>query len=139
MTDWKPKMHDVADAIAAITAAGITVRVQAYGFSVSHPELNERSRNFIECGCEHDSSISMSVFVDELPPVVWFFRFDFLEMALLITESYRRSIPNASRSDIISQMRCVDSEYNHDELDRRIDKWQQEFHLRFPSNTRSLK
>ena len=46
MSEWQPKMHDAGDAIAILTAAGIPVREEAYGFSVTHPELAER--NFAE-------------------------------------------------------------------------------------------
>ncbi|PZD70539.1 hypothetical protein C1752_10968 [Acaryochloris thomasi RCC1774] len=129
-------MHDVDAAIAVMTEAEIPACEKAYGFSVMHTDLVKSSRNFAECGCEHDGSISMSVYVDEMPPVVWFFRFDFREMACLITESYRRLSSNASRAEIISQMRLVDAEYNHDELDARINEWQKEFERRFSNGTR---
>lgn len=129
-------MHDAADAIAMLAAVGIPVRKRAYGFTISHPEMAGTNRSFASCSCEHDTSISMGVYVNETPPVVWFCRFDFTEMAILITESYRQLPKSASRADIVSQMRSLDALYDYDQLESRIEEWKKEFAIRFPNNSK---
>lgn len=117
------KRHGIDDAIAILRNALVPVQEQAYGFSVSHPDVDDEDRPFGCCGCEHNWSIGLSVFTKESPPVVWFFRFDFVEMAHFIADAYANCSSNPAREEILKSMRTLDAEYDEDELQSRIEEW----------------
>jgi len=122
MSKVRGKRHDLGDAISLLERQSIPVQEQAYGFSISHPELVGGAREFACCGCEHNYSISISLFTDELPPVVWFYRFDYREMAQFIADAYT-ACPYQSRVEIVAAMRAIDRNYDPDELESRIKTW----------------
>ena len=123
----KGKRADIPDAIRRLQESGVPVVERAYGFALEHPEWRETRRYFGECGCEHDGSISLVVHADELPPIVRFFRFSFVEVADLVEAAYGRVPPDAASETIVAALRAVDATYDHDDLDRRLEQWQQEF------------
>jgi hypothetical protein len=106
------KMHDYYfyEGIKILQSASIPVAETAYGFSIHHPELRNSGENFAECGIEHDSSVSLSV-RNETPPIAWFFRVNFCEMANFILRAYKISGNQATRTGLIHTMRDLDKEY----------------------------
>lgn len=114
-------MDDVEHAIILLRNSGIPVEKQAYGFCLKHKDLTEH--DFAQCGMDNDGSISMSVNVDETPPVTWFFRMSFVEMAEFIIDAYD-GIKNTklTRNNIVKSMRELDENYDDTELDRMIAK-----------------
>lgn len=109
-------MNDLEKAIILLRDNGMPVEPQAYGFSLQHEGLEKG--NFAECGMDNDSSISMSVHVDEDPPTVWFFRISFVEMAEFIRDAYMATgQSNPSGRKIISAMRRLDTSYDDTKLE----------------------
>jgi hypothetical protein len=121
------KLQDAPEAIRKLRELGVPVQEQAFGFSLQHSDWPDQRRRFADCGCEHDSSISLSVSADELPPVVWFFRFDMLEMVDFISSAYRRAGDGANSTALLTAFREEDSLYDHDALERRLEQWQRDF------------
>lgn len=118
-------MTDCEHAIALLRSASIQVEVTDYGFRISHFELNGRA--FAECGLDNDSSISLSVTTEESPPVIWFFRKDFKEMAELLVASYDAAGgPAASRAELVAAMRRLDQDYDDTELNRMTEAFLRE-------------
>ncbi|MEM6433974.1 MAG: hypothetical protein AAF773_08990 [Cyanobacteria bacterium P01_D01_bin.115] len=117
------KRHGIADTIVLLRDASVPVQEQAYGFSISHPDLTDEDRPFGCCGCEHDWSISLSMFTNESPPVVWFVRFDFCEMARFLADAYAKCSANPTREEILKSMRTLDADYDRDGLESRIKEW----------------
>ncbi|MEP3890405.1 MAG: hypothetical protein ABJN69_08045 [Hellea sp.] len=108
---------DVKDAISLMRGLAIPVETTPYGFSVKHSALSDQ--DFAQCGVDNDSSISMSVNVDEDPPVKWFFRMSFLEMAHFIVDAYAATgKAKPARQDIVNAMRVLDDAYDETELDK---------------------
>lgn len=102
---------NINQAITLMTNQGIPVTATHYGFSLQHAEL--AGGDFAQCGMDNDSSISMSVTVDETPTVKWFFRISYIEMAELIIGAYSaaRSL-DASRKDIARFLDALDKQYD---------------------------
>ena len=104
-------MTDREHAVALLKGASIQVEVTDYGFRISHAEHSERA--FAECGLDNDSSISLSVATEESPPVIWFFRTSFTEMAEFLVASYDAAGgPAASRAVLVAEMRRHDQDYD---------------------------
>jgi len=115
-------MNDVEQAIIFLRDADIAVEAQAYGFSLKHSELTDR--DFAQCGFDNDSSISLSVNIDEDPPVSWFFRISFVEMAKFIAAAYQATgKPDPSRKNIIKSMRALDKIYDDTELNEMTEQF----------------
>ncbi|MEM9006968.1 MAG: hypothetical protein AAGE59_26000 [Cyanobacteria bacterium P01_F01_bin.86] len=113
-------------AVAMLVAASIPASEEFYGFSVSHPELADTDHRFAISGDEHDWSTSIAMYTAENPPVVCFFRFDFIEAAQFLIDAYALCSSTPSRTEIIAAMRQLDCAYDHNELDRRIERWCEE-------------
>jgi len=95
----------------------VDAEVTDYGFRVWHAELKDHA--FMECGMDNDSSISLSVKMDESPPVIWFFRKDIMEMADLIVASYNNACgPSSSRAKITAALRERDNDYDDTDLEK---------------------
>ncbi len=113
-------MNDIGEAVSILQRANIPSKETTYGFSLQHKEITDN--NFAECGVEHDFSISMSVNIAEKPPVAWFFRLSFIEMAKFVVAAYKKTKEiEPSRSDIINSMRIIDEEYDDTELTKRTN------------------
>lgn len=121
------KLEDAQEAIRRLRELGVPVQEQAFGFSLEHPDWPDKRHRFADCGCDNDCSISLSVSADELPPVVWFFRFDLVEMVDLIAAAYRQAGDGATSTALLASFRAEDSGYDYDALERRLDQWQREF------------
>lgn len=100
---------------------------KSYGFCITHHELDGCRENLIECGLEHNGSISISVKTAESPPIKWFFRFDLSEMADFLIKSYEDAGYNASRSQIVESMLKVDLSYDYEYFDKRLEQLNLEF------------
>lgn len=112
-------MADIGEAFQILQNANIPSKKTAYGFCLQHKEM--ANNNFAECGVEHDFSISMSVNIAENPPVAWFFRSSFIEMAEFVVAAYSKTgMKDPSRSAIINSMRSIDATYDDTELNKRI-------------------
>ena len=108
-------MTDCELAIAMMTEASIEVEATDYGFPIPHYELNGRA--FAECGHDNDSSISLSVTTEDSPPVIWFFRKSFTEMAEFLIASYDAAgSPAVSRAVLVAAMRRLDQDYDDTDL-----------------------
>jgi len=83
-------MNDAKQAINLLRNNDVLVEARAYGFSIQHHELADC--DFAHCGFDNDGSISLSVNIDEDPPVQWFFRVSFIEMAKFILK-WPNSLP----------------------------------------------
>lgn len=106
-------MHERA--VAKLKQAGILAKMTDYGFRIYLPE--DPDRLYADCGMDNDSSISMSVSVDETPPVAWFFRKDFQEMTDFIISAYAATnMQNPSRTAMITSLRKLDRSYDDTEL-----------------------
>lgn len=102
-------------AVAKLKQAGILAKVTDYGFRIYLPE--DPDRLYADCGMDNDGSISMSVSVDETPPVAWFFRKDFEEMTDFVISAYAATnMQNPSRAVMISALRKLDRSYDDTEL-----------------------
>ena len=117
------KLSDIDEVVKFLQKEKISVTKRAYGFSIDHEELEGSGKNFIDCGCEHDSSISIAVKTDEIPHIVYFFRFDLHEMAEFIIKSYELAGVNASRNKIVKSMIELNKNYNHEDLEKRLRVW----------------
>jgi hypothetical protein len=113
-------------AIKKLRLAGVPVNSTYYGFSLRHVEVG--LGNFAECGMDNDSSISLSVNVNEEPTVIWFFRMNFAEMADLIREAYAKAgDSNPSRAAIAMSMKTIDEIYDSGPLETMTQKFLAEF------------
>ncbi|MES2709164.1 MAG: hypothetical protein V4726_21390 [Verrucomicrobiota bacterium] len=121
------KLEDSPEAIRRLRELGVPVQERAFGFSLEHSDWPDAWRRFADCGCEHDFSISLSVSADESPPVVWFFRFDMLEMVDFISSAYRLAADGATSTALLAAFRADDSRYDHNALERRLEQWQRDF------------
>lgn len=121
------KLEDAPEAIRRLRELGVPVQERAFGFSLEHPDWPDAQRRFADCGCEHDASIGLSVSADELPSVVWFFRFDMLEMADFIAAAYRQAGDGATSAALLAAFRAEDSRYDHDAFERRLEQWERDF------------
>ncbi|WP_065383322.1 hypothetical protein [Hyphomonas sp. ND6WE1B] len=102
-------------AVAYLRRCGVDAEQTDYGFRILHPELSDRT--FADCGMDNDSSISLSVNTDESPPVIWFFRKDYLEMADFIAQAYASCGDAApTQAAIASAMRAIEKTYDHTAL-----------------------
>ena len=124
-------MNDYFESIKILQDAAIPVTQTAYGFSLCHSTLNDSDRNFAECGVEHDSSISMSV-RDGSSQAWWFFRIDFREMAYFILSAYKNAGNQATREDLLHEMKELDKKYNNVELEKHISEYIRKIESRHP-------
>jgi hypothetical protein len=83
------------DAVAELSKEGIEAKRQAFGFSITLNEKNETL--YMECGLEHNGTISLSVFTGA-PPVQWFFRPDIPPMIDLLINAQKRVISKRSKT-----------------------------------------
>lgn len=98
-------------AVAYLKRCGVEAVQTDYGFRVLHPEFSDRT--FADCGMDNDSSISLSVNTDESPPIIWFFRVDFMEMANFIAQAYEHCGDVArTPAAIVSAMRALEKTYD---------------------------
>ncbi len=115
-------MNDAEQAISLLRGNSVPVEERAYGFSLQHHELADC--DFAQCGFDNDSSISLSVDINEDPPVQWFFRISFTEMAEFIVATYQATKqPTPSRKDIVKSMRALDKDYDDRELDKMTEQF----------------
>ena len=123
----KGKREDAPEAIRRLRELGVPVQEQAFGFSLEHPDWPEERRRFADCSCDNDYSISLSVRAGDSPPVVWFFRFDMLEMVDLIAAAYQQAGDAATSTALLAAFRAEDSRYDHDALEGRLVQWQRDY------------
>lgn len=98
-------------AVAYLRRCGVDAVQTDYGFRILHPELSDRI--FADCGMDNDSSISLSVNADESPPVIWFFRKEYLEMADFIAQAFAGCGDGApTRAAIVRAMRALEKTYD---------------------------
>ncbi|WP_321489122.1 hypothetical protein [uncultured Hyphomonas sp.] len=98
-------------AVAYLRRCGVDAVRTDYGFRILLPEIS--GRTFADCGMDNDSSISLSVNTDESPPVIWFFRKDYLEMADFIAQAYAGCGDGApTRAAIVRVMRALEKTYD---------------------------
>lgn len=98
-------------AVAYLKRCGVEAVQTDYGFRVLYPEFSDRI--FADCGVDNDSSISLSVNTEESPPVIWFFRKDYLEMANFIAQAYEHCGDVApTPAAIVSAMRALEKTYD---------------------------
>lgn len=107
-------------AIALLMAASVPAEATSYGFRIRLSEAP--ARGFAECGMDNDSSISMSIETDEMPPTIWFFRKDFLEMAQFLVASFDAvGGETASRAELVAALRRIDQDYDDTDLIKMTD------------------
>ncbi|MEZ5986135.1 MAG: hypothetical protein R3B94_09305 [Hyphomonas sp.] len=64
----------------------------------------------------------MSIDTDEMPPAIWFFRKDYLEMAELVIEAFKAAGGvHAVRADIVAALRRIDVDYDDTDLRRMTE------------------
>jgi hypothetical protein len=108
-------MTNCENAVALLNAASVPAEVTDYGFRVRLPDAPARA--FADCGMDNDSSISMSIDTDEMPPAIWFFRRDYLEMAEFLVASFSAAGgETASRAELVAAMRQIDQDYDDTDL-----------------------
>ena len=113
-------MRRFAEALDLLHAHGIGAEKTDYGFRIRLADAPERY--WADCGMDNDSSISMSVSVDEDQPTIWFFRVDYLEMAeLLVTAFADASGTQASRAELADALTKHDAVYDETELTRMTE------------------
>lgn len=113
-------MTECENAIALLKAASVPAEATNYGFRVRLADAPARA--FAECGMDNDSSISMSIESDEMPPVIWFFRKDYLEMAQFLVASFDAAgVETASRAELVAALRRLDQDYDDTDLIKMTD------------------
>jgi hypothetical protein len=118
MNDSSNQPSDLDQAIAILRENGLCAK-KAYGFSIRHEKMQE-GQEFMQCGLDNDFSISLWVHSNEDPPIVWFFRFSFIEMADFIVAAYSRAGIAAGIDQIMRSLREEDDKYDHADLQRRL-------------------
>lgn len=119
-------MTDRLIAIGVLEAASIPVEATDYGFRIRLSEAP--ARGFAECGMDNDSSISMSIETDEMPPAIWFFRKDYLEMAQFLVASFDAAGgETASRAELVAALRRLDQDYDDTDLIKMTDAFLGQF------------
>lgn len=104
-------MSESDKAIKNMRTASIDAVKTDYGFALRHHD--SPSESFAQCGYEHDGSISMSVTTEDSPPVHWFFRLSFSEMARLIIAAYASLQEKTHlRRDILDALKKQDALYD---------------------------
>ncbi len=127
MPKFIPKMTDQKEAIEKLSCAGVPVIERAYGFRVTLPPIKDEESSFIECGTEHDGSISLSMPNPKTKRAEWFFRFDFIEASQLVVESF--SVLNAgySTQEFVESMKSVNEQYDRESLVKRLEQQELDF------------
>lgn len=111
-------MNSATDAIKLLQGHGIPVEEKAYGFCLTHA-----GDDFAQCGIDNDSSTSISVDLGQ-PPVQWFFRISFLEMAEFIAAAYLATqAETPTKEDILRCMQSLDKGYDAAALDAMTAKF----------------
>lgn len=112
-----PPPHSSISAINLLKSHNIPVETRYYGFRILHPDLKDEG--FMECGMDNDSSISISVHIEEDPPTAWFFRMNYEEIADLVISAYTASeTHNPSRAEIVAAMRKINEQYDNTALNK---------------------
>ena len=107
-------------AIVSMKAASVPAEATDYGFRIRLSEAP--ARGFAECGMDNDSSISLSIETDEMPPAIWFFRKDYLEMAQFLVASFAAAGgETASRAELVAALRRLDQDYDDTDLIKMTD------------------
>lgn len=101
---------DLDRAIHILQTNGIHAQKATYGFSISHPEGQDR--DFLTCGLEHDGSTSISLHSNESPPILWFFVDNYAEAARFILTAYRTLPLLSSLDDLVEAFKRTDERYN---------------------------
>lgn len=114
----KEHINNVAEAVSRLQESGIEANERTYGFSVEHRERQDGS--FLQCGCEHDASVSAAVY-DGTRPLRRFYRFDFLELADFIICAYSRATQGATCKELRDAMETLDSSYDHQSLKKALN------------------
>lgn len=110
-------MNSSKNAVEELCRHNIRAENTDYGFRIAHDDVVDRS--FAECGMDNDSSISISLTSEDGPPVSWFFRKDYQEIADLIIAAFEKAGgPEAQPSAIIAAMKTVDKDYDDTELEK---------------------
>ena len=113
-------MRRFTEAMDLLQTHNIRTEKTDYGFRIRLTDTPER--HWADCGMDNDSSISMSVSVNEVPPTLWFFRVDFLEMAHLLVSAFAKAGgASANRADLADALRKHNAEYDDTELNRMTD------------------
>lgn len=107
-------MRDEKKAIAYLQSHGIAVEERAYGFCLL------LDGDFAECGMDNDSSISISIDLGQ-PPVHWFFRVSFLEMAEFIVKAFEKLCKKPTREQAYQAMKILDQNYDASALDAKTE------------------
>lgn len=119
------KFHDLSDALIGLRSAGVPVVERQYGFDIAHPEF-DATKSFMSCGRDNDFSISVSVHHPAGKPNVWFFRFDFSEMAEFLISAYQDAGTAPSTQQIIDSLHEFNQDYDAAALKVRLDNWHRE-------------
>lgn len=113
-------MRRFDEAMDLLHAHGIRAEKTDYGFRIRLDYAPEA--HWADCGMDNDSSISMSVAVDEDPPTIWFFRVDFLEMAELLVAAFAEAGGKAAtRAALAYALRRHDVGYDETALTQMIE------------------
>lgn len=111
-------MNNATDAIKLLQDRGIPVEEKAYGFCLTHA-----GDDYAQCGIDNDSSTSISIDLGQ-PPVQWFFRVSFLEMAEFIAVAYQATqAETPTKEDILQSMQGLDKRYDAAALDAMTAKF----------------
>jgi len=118
-------MNDKQRAIGFLLDEGILVSEQSYGFNLLHDELDGSS--FAECGMDNDSSITLSMNVNESLEGHFFARLSFIEMAEFIIQVYKQTgKSNPSRNEIGLCAVELDKEYDDTRLNEIVESFKSE-------------
>ena len=120
-------MTDQKEAIEKLSCAGVPVIERAYGFRVTLPPIEGEENSFIECGTEHDGSISLSMPNPKTRRTEWFFRFNFIEASQLVIESFSVLDAGYSALEFVESMKSVDEQYDHKALEKRLEQQELDF------------
>lgn len=115
-------MRRLDEAMDLLYAHGIGAQKTDYGFRIRLEGAPEAL--WANCGMDNDSSISMSVVVDDYPPTIWFFRVDFMEMAELLVAAFAEAGgEGATRAALTSALRKRDADYDETALTQMTESF----------------